>query len=407
MHSPKYLIVADDFTGSNDTGVQLKKNGISTVVSLFPTENKIDYSIVLDTESRTISAQQASNKVKKMVTKVLKRNSFDLVYKKIDSTIRGNIGKELRALIDVYKPTKVVFAPAFPQTGRTTVNSIQYLNDQPLMKTEMAKDPLNPIQTDNLAEIIEREFGKNYTCYTVDQITDSLELDTTKFHIFDIKNEAQLNKLAICLKKSNEKILYVGSAGLAGALFCRSISMPVLSVVGSLSKVSLQQINFAEKKGISVLHIDSNDFTSLEETITKFSKQTISLLRAQKDVILTAARNKKDYDDTVEIFNNRLAVHNNAEISRTVKETLALIADLALEKQPVAGMFLAGGDIAINVIRKFNTSGCSIQHELSTGVVESQLFDGKHANLRIVTKAGAFGNEDTLYQSIQKLKQGE
>ena len=59
MNKKKYLIIADDFTGANDTGVQLRKNGYKTEVQLFPTGELIDRSVVLDTESRTISATDA------------------------------------------------------------------------------------------------------------------------------------------------------------------------------------------------------------------------------------------------------------------------------------------------------------------------------------------------------------
>ena len=58
--SEKYLIVADDFTGSNDTGVQLKNRGIDISV-VFHSEDMedIESSVVLDTESRGMEKKEA------------------------------------------------------------------------------------------------------------------------------------------------------------------------------------------------------------------------------------------------------------------------------------------------------------------------------------------------------------
>ena len=56
----KYLIIADDFTGANDTGVQMKNRGIAVDVTLYPQKKKINSSVVLDTESRNLSANDAT-----------------------------------------------------------------------------------------------------------------------------------------------------------------------------------------------------------------------------------------------------------------------------------------------------------------------------------------------------------
>ncbi|MFD1441118.1 four-carbon acid sugar kinase family protein [Lacticaseibacillus hegangensis] len=408
MDKGKYLIIADDFTGSNDTGVQLKNNGIDVDVTLFPTDEKLDSSVVLDTESRTIPATDAYKKVLDMTKKVLKNNQFDIVYKKVDSTIRGNIGQELRAIVEVYQPDKVVFAPAFPKIGRTTKNGIHQLNGVPLMQTEMANDPLNPIWTDNLGEIIEHEFGKDYLTYSVDQIQPGMKLSASKFHIFDIDSDTQLNVLAQAMREQAGKILYVGSAGLASALFDKpSVStpknLPTFSVVGSISEVSLKQMNYAAANGISILTIDLNELVK-KDVDTEYINRASSLLKAQKDVVLTVSRTKEDYYKTIERF-HKLGVDDKFEVSRIIKETLAKVAKGVIAQEEISGMFLTGGDTATEIMHELGATGCAIQRELFTGVVESRLVGGPSAGLDIVTKAGAFGNESTLYESIQILKQ--
>ena len=63
----RFLIVADDFTGANDTGVQLKRNGIPVKVILRTGASDESHSVVLDTESRSLPGEEAFQKVSRML----------------------------------------------------------------------------------------------------------------------------------------------------------------------------------------------------------------------------------------------------------------------------------------------------------------------------------------------------
>ena len=61
------FIVADDFTGANDTGVQLTRRGFRTKVVLKPEGVADDgLSYVLDTESRNIPGEESREKVARL-----------------------------------------------------------------------------------------------------------------------------------------------------------------------------------------------------------------------------------------------------------------------------------------------------------------------------------------------------
>jgi D-threonate/D-erythronate kinase len=70
--------------------------------------------IIFNTDSRSVSEAEAYKRVKNISEKI-KKESFDVVYKKIDSTLRGNIGQEINAMYDVFQPDFVIFAPAYPK----------------------------------------------------------------------------------------------------------------------------------------------------------------------------------------------------------------------------------------------------------------------------------------------------
>ena len=148
----RFLIIADDFTGANDTGVQLKRNGIPVKVVLNSDTDGEEHSIVIDTESRNLGGADAFTKVSRMLEQV-DFDRFDFVIKKVDSTLRGNIAEEVAAVDQAFHSDLIVFAPALPDLGRITVNGIHQLNGIRITETEIGKDPKKPVTQDNLEQL--------------------------------------------------------------------------------------------------------------------------------------------------------------------------------------------------------------------------------------------------------------
>ena len=108
----KLLIIADDLTGAIDSGVHFATKGIKTKVfpdsSFYLPLDQLDKSvevIVLNTESRHLSPSEAAERVSRATRTGLKAG-VNIIYKKTDSTLRGNIGAELEALMEVTKKDK-------------------------------------------------------------------------------------------------------------------------------------------------------------------------------------------------------------------------------------------------------------------------------------------------------------
>ena len=120
----KLAIIADDLTGANDSSVQFSTKGLNTAVAIPGADISCIKNIevlVLDCESRDIPKDNAYSAVFSATKKLLKLNNKINIYKKVDSTLRGNIGAELEALYKSYEPSFIVFAPAFIEGGRTTI----------------------------------------------------------------------------------------------------------------------------------------------------------------------------------------------------------------------------------------------------------------------------------------------
>ncbi|MDR2746106.1 MAG: hypothetical protein LBB77_01545 [Treponema sp.] len=156
------LVLADDLTGALDTGVQFAKRGIPTQVCPGPQgpgapdtgEGRADGTLVINTGTRHCSSGEA----RRVIAGILERYSaVPYVYKKTDSTLRGNIGAELEALIRARNPDVLPFIPAYPNLGRSTRQGRQYLDGVPIDKTAAASDALNPVRHSFIPDIIAEE----------------------------------------------------------------------------------------------------------------------------------------------------------------------------------------------------------------------------------------------------------
>lgn len=113
----RWLAVADDMTGAADTGSPFAERGYSSCIWLYGHEPAFPCDVpVLETSSRHCPPDLAYRRVREAIER--HRRPGDRVFKKLDSTWKGNLGAELRALHDATR-AEVILAPAHPRMGRT------------------------------------------------------------------------------------------------------------------------------------------------------------------------------------------------------------------------------------------------------------------------------------------------
>ena len=144
------LIIADDFTGALDTGVQFAGEGAETRVV---TDRNYDYCaveagiqvLVMDAETRHLPAKEAYDVVYGIAIRGI-ASGIPYIYKKTDSALRGNIGSELTALLAASEKNILPFFPAFPKIGRTTEAGYHYINGIPVKESVFGQDPYDPVK---------------------------------------------------------------------------------------------------------------------------------------------------------------------------------------------------------------------------------------------------------------------
>jgi len=401
----KFLIIADDFTGSNDTGVQLTKRNIKTNVGFALSSEDVD-AFVLDTESRNIFAQQAYDKVKGLLGGH-DFSKYDYVLKKIDSTLRGNLGEELRAVDQVYQPELIIFIPAFPDLGRTTVDGVHYLNDVKITETEIAKDPVKPVKEDNLVTILKDTFNEEVTLVDIKAIeNNTFDFNSNRLVVCDSTLNSHMQGVINAVNKLNKRVLWVGSAGIADNIMSIEYpSKPSFGLVGSLSEVSQKQLNFAMDKGVNVISVPIHDLLD-DKDVSAYVKEAFESVSNHKDTIVcsSASLDRNELDKTLAKF-NQMAITKKEEMNEHIQDILGQIVKDVLNQVEIAGLFITGGDTAIGFLNKIECSSFLIIQEIATGVPLMKISDGPFKGLSMVTKAGAFGNEDTIYYALKKLKE--
>lgn len=156
----KIGVVADDLTGATTTGVLLARSKAKTAVFFDDTaaaqyEGLKDLDAVLiSSNSRPLSKEDAYQRVSK-ATSVLKGAGVQYFSKRIDTTLRGNVGTEIDAMLDTIGDNAIaVMVPAMPQSRRILVGGYSVIDNVALIRTPVAQDVRTPVKENYIPKLI-------------------------------------------------------------------------------------------------------------------------------------------------------------------------------------------------------------------------------------------------------------
>jgi len=418
----KFGVIADDLTGACDVGIQFRKYGLDTIIiaETKALQRAKGYDvIVIDTESRNDPPDTAYSKTGNAAI-AMKKMGLGLVYKKIDSTLRGNIGAELNSIMDRLNLKAAIIAPAFPASNRTTVDGKQLVNGIPLDKTEFAHDPINPVHESHIPTLVQRQTKRNVGTINLSKVRRGAEwlrheiqdLTGSGKEILVADAETQDDLQVIAKAALDSDILACGSAGLAEGvsqwLASTHVKPRVLVVSGSLNAVTLDQISAVERKlNVQVFEPDilgvlTGDEKRRNEADRIFREASEAITRG-RDIIITLARSK-DKGLDIQRFSREL----NMDYTEAAKEILSFLGEASraiAENCRNFGLILVGGDTAIRVMNAMGAYGIKTEEEVLPGIPIGMILGGRSDGLLIITKAGGFGREDALIEAMKKLKE--
>jgi uncharacterized protein YgbK (DUF1537 family) len=432
----KLLVIADDLTGANDTGVQFARQGIPTFVT-----TDVDFSrcgdrfevVVIDTESRHLEAAQAAERVKTAVRRG-REAGVEFFYKKTDSTLRGNIGSELEALLEALGANVLAFAPAYPQLQRTTRAGFQYVGESLIHETAFARDPLDPLTESFIPKLISRQSQVETRVVTAAGFQPSSQERT--IYIFDAESDDELRRIGVILKQKNLLGALAGAAGLAEQLpellgfqlaapkplnypsrrLARRLArrldrrlarMParMLVVNGSLNAASLAQVRRAADCDFAAVKLPPEVLVPEGGADSPAGEQLVAeaaaLEATGRDVILYSVARSEEMRD-YQWLGERLGLAGR-RLHLRIAENTGRIVSRVLSRAGFELMAVFGGDTLVGVARALNWQGMIPKEEILPGIPVLEPVGGaKH--LLLITKAGGFGAEDVLQQLKDRIR---
>jgi uncharacterized protein YgbK (DUF1537 family) len=406
-------VLADDLTGAFDTGVQFSNWGLQVEVLLKDTDDLYVGSanvVVVDTESRECNREEAYKRVTAAIAK-LKVIGVEKFYKKIDSTLRGNIGVELEAAISAVGSDMTFFAPSYPTYGRTTLAGKQLVNNVLLEKTEYADEV--SIKSSDIKKIINHQCSRRVGLIGIEDVKlgsneirgklSKLKSQGVEIAVFDALTEKHLADIA---QTADEARLVVGSAGLASELpvgMGIRKCMPVVSVCGSTRYLSRVQVtNLVERLGfreiqINIVHLFEGG-TAVETEVERCVDEAVEFIRGGIDISITTSSRKTSREEFV-LYSKNNGV-NPDNVRYIVGEAFGKITAEILKQVEVKGLLLTGGATSLQVCEKLGVGTARIVTEVEPGMPLVLLSNG----ILAVTKAGGFGEENSLVQAAQYLR---
>ncbi|MBQ3864506.1 MAG: four-carbon acid sugar kinase family protein [Clostridia bacterium] len=387
-------LLADDLTGAMDAGVQWTRSvpDAAVVWTLPLPENRP--ALVLTSESRNLPAAEAAARVRSAYEALLS-GGYRLVYKKTDSTMRGHIGTEIRTLLSFGKHRFALLCPALPAGGRSVKNGILYVGGEPLLSSDIAKDPYSRITCSSIPELLVRDADLSAAVFPCDEtLPGALRSFTGDVAVVDAETEEDLAFVASCL---DDSILPCGSAGLFGAI-CRLRQEParpvpagtgagplprLLTLCGSPALKSREQMQAAANAGFLLRSLT-------ESCAASTLKECRLALGKGNSVILDAAGSTKEELSLLYADDARGLQKAGARVQALLREAALQLAGSA------DGICVFGGDSALSILSTLRADGILLRGEAQPLVPWGTLLGGPNEGLFFSTKAGGLGNTQVI-----------
>jgi uncharacterized protein YgbK (DUF1537 family) len=417
-------IIADDLTGACDSACQFRQYGLRVVVTdaARPAWDSSVRMLAVNSDSRKQSCAAAYTHIQEICNQLLREGRIPF-YKKIDSTLKGNWCTELAAVVSTWIPEVVLVAPAFPIWGRTTEDGIQRLNGRPLSQVNIHHSG-RPADSQiglsaNLMEILKQQFGWGVQLIKRSQLSrgpqwleqqiERYRFKGYRFLVFDAASDEDLKCVCLGGSRVDLKLLWVGSGGLArflplgwgnriseliplghSELKSSLAGKSVLLVNGSLNPSNAEQLKHLVQSGsFSVIEVEEDDSERNPMTQAKRAKALHSLEQGL---------------DVAVSFPFSTTLFSRAHL-QDFHDTLQWLTVSLIDSKRVGGLIIVGGDTAMKVYRTIGASGIEIRGEVQPGIPWGQWIGGLLADYPVITKAGGFGQFDTLARAVEVLKQ--
>ena len=372
--SIRVAIIADDLTSATDCAAPFLLRGYAPLIARGADGLEKRAVVSIDTNSRASTIPEAMRATATAVAALADRA---ILFKTIDSTLRGHVREEIAAAFRASGRSRLVVAPSFPDAGRRTVGGIQSVNGVPVSESDYGRDPVHPARTSCVAELIDPSLGQPVILAQDGPDEAAPQAASARIVILDADSQSALNR-QVARVPHPEHVLWVGSPGLAIALASRVVPASsgrpetvgtgkrALIVVGSANPISHAQCRALRAQGVPVV-TDMADGPGVASVLCLHAP-----LQPRED-------------------------------------PGAVLADLAgqsvgaLTRHDYDVVIASGGETIAAILDRIGILSFTLTHELEPGFPVGRAERSEGTSLTLAMKAGGFGSTTTLLHAAALL----
>ncbi len=439
---PKIGAVADDLTGATTTGVLLARSKARTAVffneqAALKAEDMDELdAILISSNSRPYSADDAYKSVTE-ATQALQNMGVRYYSKRIDTTLRGGVGVEIDAMMDVIKDDVIaVVVPAMPQSRRIVVGGYSIIDSVALIRTPVAQDVRTPVKENFVPRLLRKQSNRQLGLVKLDTVLKGptaiakkllkRRMNGDEIIVVDAVSIEDVEAIAQACVQLRWNVLAVDPGPFTAKLaYCRGLiqaeepNIPentvdgqgktVICVAGSATPVTKRQMEVLcedpRHARVSIDPVQLINGGAAGEAETENTANKIIALLSQPEppraILMETALhgvllNLDKEDSERNYYNGQCADMINAYLGEMVKRVLTR------KRGQIAGLYCTGGDTEVNVC---NALGVQCLEVVDYVIAQTDIgrLTGEYKGIPIIGKGGLTGTDNIVLDIVDRL----
>lgn len=438
--------VADDLTGAATTGVLLARSKAGTCI-FFNEESAASAgaaggldsldAMLVSSNSRALPPEEAYRKVRR-ATLTLKQMGVIYFSKRIDTTLRGGIGTEMKAMLDVMGEDAVaVVVPSMPQSRRIMVGGYSVIDGVALSKTAVARDVRTPVHECYVPRLLKKQAGLRPGLVSLDTVLEGsgsiaremgrLREEGLRVMVVDAITLEDIEEIALACISLGWNVLAVDPGAFTAKLaFCRGLisqegpNVPektldgmgktVLIAAGSATPVTRRQMEVLceDHRHVRVsvdpaALIDGGRAAEAEiEGAVSRVTELIGLREPPRAILIETGLHGEPLDLAGEDERHGYAEGTGASL---INNGLGCIVSGVLEqsgREPIAGLYTTGGDTMAGVCAQLGVEWIEMLDYVIAQVDVGRI-SGRYQGMPLIGKGGLTGYDTIVLDIVDRL----
>jgi uncharacterized protein YgbK (DUF1537 family) len=377
-------VIADDFTGAAEMGGIGLRYGLQVEINTTVNTRSDADLLIVAADTRSMDPEGAAGEMERLTAALLPLDPV-LLYKKVDSVLRGHVAAEMRAQMRMMGLDKALLIPANPRLDRTIRDGHYYLQGRPVHLSSFSIDPEFAITSSDIQDMLRTREAP----VSIRKATEALPAEGIV-----VGEVSTTGDLAAWAERIEGQIFAAGAAGFFAAILDKIYATglasneqgmirsaltsghPGLIVCGSTFRQSRETIQKIRAKGGPVSYMPAH-LASLqpdsEADYDRWGDEVVSLIRSTGRAIIAVAP-----EDSVD----------GPGAARLLRERTARFVQKVFDRIDIRELFIEGGSTAYAILGQTGLHTFFPLEEIATGVIRMRV--GEKPSLSVTVKPGSY-----------------